>query len=200
MNIPTFAQLFSGLLLAATAFMAGTYFPEFKLVSPPDPPKEESPETDPPEETPESECPSYEPLKQFVIPEDMFNQLVDEAFYAQYPELSGRSLTCDEGDAEWRSHRSEIEETLLNGLKSLSPDVQQRIGDYGNDYHHEMWDTVKKSSINETDFYSEVWEQFEKLFPWYKRGDLRPEGSRQLHNAVVADAYQKCLQNGCKFN
>ncbi|MBE9097572.1 serine/threonine-protein kinase [Tychonema sp. LEGE 07203] len=56
--------------------------------------------------------------------------LVDETFYAKYPELGGRLLKEGEGDRLWRERWQKIGDELLDKLQNLSSDARARLGSY----------------------------------------------------------------------
>ncbi|MGB3494259.1 MAG: hypothetical protein WBA57_16130 [Elainellaceae cyanobacterium] len=128
--------------------------------------------------------------KQFAIPEGMFNQLMDEAFYAQYPDLNGRSLTYDDGDAEWRSRWLEIAKKLLNSLERLSPNTQQKLGQYNVDNYQYWRQKLAVSSISEKAFTYLADARFKALFPQYADKELNPQGAGQIWYAIADEAFQ----------
>ncbi|MEG4997392.1 serine/threonine-protein kinase [Microcoleus sp. B4-D4] len=56
--------------------------------------------------------------------------LVDENFYAKYPELGGRLLKEGEDDRLWRERWQKIGDELLDKLQNLSSDARARLGSY----------------------------------------------------------------------
>ncbi|WP_373537440.1 protein kinase [Microcoleus sp.] len=56
--------------------------------------------------------------------------LVDETFYAKYPELGGRLLKEGEDDRLWRERWQKIGDELLDKLQNLSSDARARLGSY----------------------------------------------------------------------
>jgi serine/threonine-protein kinase len=56
--------------------------------------------------------------------------LVDETFYAKYPELGGRLLKEGDDDRQWRQRWQKIGDELLDKLENLSSDARARLGTY----------------------------------------------------------------------
>ncbi len=115
--------------------------------------------------------------------------LVDETFYAKYPELGGRLLKEGEDDRQWRERWQKIGDELLDKLENLSSDARARLGTYDT-ADIDRWKTeVNKLNLSSRALYDLADARF---FYWF------PEQSRdrniiglpigQIWQAITADA------------
>ncbi|MBE9165379.1 MULTISPECIES: serine/threonine-protein kinase [Microcoleaceae] len=92
--------------------------------------------------------------------------LVDENFYAKYPELGGRLLKEGEDDRLWRERWQKIGDELLDKLQNLSSDARARLGSYDT-ADIDRWKTeVNKLNLSSRALYDLA---DAKFFYWFPR-------------------------------
>ncbi|NEP08269.1 MAG: protein kinase, partial [Okeania sp. SIO4D6] len=73
-------------------------------------------------------------LQKSGIEESFFFPLVDDFFYAKYPQKKGQTLSDETSeDKLWKWRWYEIANQLLNKLETLSLDARRRLGNYSKD-------------------------------------------------------------------
>ena len=115
--------------------------------------------------------------------------LVDETFYAKYPELGGRLLKEGDDDRQWRERWQKIGDELLDRLENLSSDARARLGTYDTT-DLERWKTeVNKLNLSSRALYDLADARFFYWFPEQPR-DRNLIGSPigQIWQAITADA------------
>ncbi|MEG4579664.1 serine/threonine-protein kinase [Microcoleus sp. MON1_C5] len=122
--------------------------------------------------------------------------LVDETFYAKYPELGGRLLKEGEEDRQWRERWQKIGDELLDKLENLSSDARARLGTYDTT-DIDRWKTeVNNLNLSSRALYDLADARFFYWFPQQPRDrnliDL-PIG--QIWQAITADELE-ALQAG----
>ncbi len=115
--------------------------------------------------------------------------LVDETFYAKYPELGGRLLKEGDDDRQWREKWQKIGDELLDKLENLSSDARARLGSYGTADRDRTKAEVNKLNLSSRALYDLADAKFFYWFPQQPRDrnilDL-PIG--QIWQAITADA------------
>ncbi|WP_293131331.1 serine/threonine-protein kinase [Microcoleus sp. bin38.metabat.b11b12b14.051] len=115
--------------------------------------------------------------------------LVDETFYAKYPELGGRLLKEGDEDRQWRERWQKIGDDLLDKLSNLSSEARARLGSYDSADRDRWKAEVNKLSLSSRALYDLADAKFFYLFPQQPRDrniiDL-PIG--QIWQAITADA------------
>ncbi|WP_414545166.1 protein kinase domain-containing protein [Nostoc sp. CCY0012] len=130
--------------------------------------------------------------QQLEIPEVFFTQFVDNLFYAQNPNLRGRSLTSSSEDAALRDEWANIGGNLLNQIEraNLSTAARQKLGRYSSE-DEVIWRRQAQSgelgnyTINQLN--KDTNEKFDRLFPGQPRGKLNQRTFGQLWYAIAAD-------------
>ncbi|WP_414565793.1 MULTISPECIES: protein kinase domain-containing protein [unclassified Anabaena] len=130
--------------------------------------------------------------QQLEIPEVFFTQFVDNLFYAQNPNLRGRSLTSSSEDAALRDEWANIGGNLLNQIEraNLSTAARQKLGRYSSQ-DEVIWRRQAQSgelgnyTINQLN--KDTNEKFDRLFPGQPRGKLNQRTFGQLWYAIAAD-------------
>ena len=122
--------------------------------------------------------------------------LVDETFYAKYPELGGRLLKEGEGDRNWREKWQKIGDELLDKLENISSNARKRLGSYdGTDIDR------RKAEVNKINLSSRALNdladaKFFHLFPEERRDrDIINLPIGQIWQAISSDALE-ALQAG----
>ncbi|MEG4148714.1 serine/threonine-protein kinase [Microcoleus sp. Pol12B5] len=122
--------------------------------------------------------------------------LVDETFYAKYPELGGRLLKEGEGDRQWRERWQKIGDELLDKLENLSSDARARLGTYDT-ADIDRWKTeVNKLNLSSRALYDLADARFFYWFPQQPRDrNIIGLPIGQIWQAITADELE-ALQAG----
>ena len=122
--------------------------------------------------------------------------LVDETFYAKYPELGGRLLKEGEEDRQWRERWQKIGDELLDKLENLSSNARARLGSYDTT-DIDRWKTeVNKLNLSSRALYDLADARFFYWFPQQPRDrNLIGLPIGQIWQAITADALES-LQAG----
>ena len=122
--------------------------------------------------------------------------LVDQTFYAKYPELGGRLLKEGDDDRQWRERWQKIGDELLDKLENLSSDARARLGTYDTT-DLDRWKTeVNKLNLSSRALYDLADAKFFYWFPEQPRDrNLIGLPIGQIWQAITADALES-LQAG----
>lgn len=122
--------------------------------------------------------------------------LVDETFYAKYPELGGRLLKEGDDDRQWRERWQKIGDELLDKLENLSSDARARLGTYDTT-DLDSWKTqVNKLNLSSRALYDLADARFFSWFPQQPRDrNIIGLPIGQIWQAITADALES-LQAG----
>jgi serine/threonine-protein kinase len=138
-------------------------------------------------------------LQKLSVDGRFFVRLVDEMFYAKYPELAGKALSTDAADRVWRERWYQIADNLLNQLKNISEESRQRLGNYDISDINRWKVAVNKLNLSSRALYDLADAEFFYLFPDQPRDrnliDL-PIG--QVWQAITTDKL-KGLEDGTKL-
>jgi len=122
--------------------------------------------------------------------------LVDETFYAKYPELGGRLLKEGEEDRQWRERWQKIGDELLDKLEDLSSDARARLGTYDTTDLDRTKTEVNKLNLSSRALYDLADAKFFYWFPEQPRDrNLIGLPIGQIWQAITADALES-LQAG----
>jgi serine/threonine-protein kinase len=115
--------------------------------------------------------------------------LVDQTFYAKYPELGGRLLKEGDEDRQWRERWQKIGDELLDKLENLSSDARARLGTYDTT-DLDRWKTeVNKLNLSSRALYDLADAKFFYWFPEQPRDrNLIGLPIGQIWQAITADA------------
>ena len=115
--------------------------------------------------------------------------LVDQTFYAKYPELGGRLLKEGDDDRQWRQRWQKIGDELLDKLENLSSDARARLGTYDTT-DLDRWKTeVNKLNLSSRALYDLADARFFYWFPEQPRDrNLIGLPIGQIWQAITADA------------
>ncbi|MEG4852771.1 serine/threonine-protein kinase [Microcoleus sp. B5-D4] len=122
--------------------------------------------------------------------------LVDETFYAKYPELGGRLLKEGDEDRQWRERWQKIGDELLDKLENLSSDARARLGTYDTT-DIDRWKTeVNKLNLSSRALYDLADARFFYWFPQQPRDrNIIGLPIGQIWQAITADELE-ALQAG----
>jgi len=122
--------------------------------------------------------------------------LVDETFYAKYPELGGRLLKEGDDDRQWRERWQKIGDELLDKLENLSSDARARLGTYDTTDLDRWKAEVNKLNLSSRALYDLADARFFYWFPEQPRDrNLIGKPIGQIWQAITADALES-LQAG----
>ncbi|MDJ0553692.1 MAG: serine/threonine-protein kinase [Microcoleaceae cyanobacterium MO_207.B10] len=92
-------------------------------------------------------------LQKLGIDASFFFPLVDNFFYAKYPQKRGQTLSDDSPeDKLWRWRWYSIADKLLDKLETLSPEARRRLGDYSRDDIERWKIQLQRLNISSTAF------------------------------------------------
>jgi serine/threonine-protein kinase len=134
--------------------------------------------------------------EQLQIPEGFFTEFVDNLFYAQKPELNGRSLSSGPEDALLRDEWISMAEDLLYKIKraNLSTPARRQLGSYSSK-NEKIWREQARAgqwgnyTINQLN--KDTNEKFEQLFPGQQPGKMNPRTLGQIWYALATDQVSK---------
>lgn len=122
--------------------------------------------------------------------------LVDETFYAKYPELGGRLLKEGEGDREWRQRWQKIGDELLDKLENISTNARKKLGSYDTTDISNWKAEVNKINLSSRALYDLADAKFFYYFPEQSRDrNIIGLPIGQIWQAITADALE-ALQAG----
>ncbi|MEZ2304327.1 MAG: protein kinase [Microcoleus sp.] len=115
--------------------------------------------------------------------------LVDETFYAKYPELGGRLLKEGEGDRTWRERWQKIGDELLDKLENISSNARKKLGSYDTSDINTWKVEVNKINLSSRALYDLADAKFFYLFPEQPRDrNIIGLAIGQIWQAITADA------------
>jgi serine/threonine-protein kinase len=115
--------------------------------------------------------------------------LVDQTFYAKYPELGGRLLKEGDDDRQWRQRWQKIGDELLDKLENLSSDARARLGSYDTTDIARWKTEVNKLNLSSRALYDLADARFFYWFPQQPRDrNLIGLPIGQIWQAITADA------------
>ncbi|HEY9691305.1 MAG TPA: serine/threonine-protein kinase [Oculatellaceae cyanobacterium] len=134
------------------------------------------------------------------IPEAFFNNLINEQFYQQHPELNRRNLTSKPEDAQLRAEWQAIGDDFLNKIQQskLSKDALKKLGNYSQ-RDAEIW--RQKARQDELGDYTlnklrkETDAKFYQLFPEEARNPNKSKLLGQIWYAIAADKVSELEAN-----
>jgi serine/threonine protein kinase, bacterial len=122
--------------------------------------------------------------------------LVDETFYAKYPELGGRLLKEGDSDREWRERWQKIGDELLDKLEKISSNARKKLGNYDTTDINRWKTEVNKINLSSRALYDLADAKFFYLFPTQPRDrNIIGLAIGQIWQAITADALE-ALQAG----
>jgi serine/threonine-protein kinase len=129
--------------------------------------------------------------RELGIDYSLFASMVDQAFYARFPQQQGRQLTDEPEDKLWRERWDREAEVLLDLLETLRSDSLEKIGDYQAS-DREAW----KPRINELHVSSRAWfdlvdARFFHYFPNLRQQNLLETPLGQVWHAIAFDLLHK---------
>lgn len=121
------------------------------------------------------------------VPSTYFSQITNEAFFLEYPEYQGRSLTRSQADAPLREQWDEVGFQVLEAMGKLAPEARDRIGQYQLRDRQRLDKQLRQEKVNRRRFYRQVDEQLVDYLPMYRNVDLDGKRAQQLWFAIAQD-------------
>jgi len=134
--------------------------------------------------------------QQLGIDNGFLVKLVNEAFYAQHPELNGQKLGTGSQDADLRQKWDELALQYLDRLEALSRDARSRLGQYTQADVSDRVNAASKINLSSRTLNDLTDAAFFHLFPEQpKGGNLLNLEIGQVWQGVASDQL-KLLQSG----
>ena len=121
------------------------------------------------------------------VPSTDFSQITNEAFFLEYPEYQGRSLTRSQADAPLREQWDEVGLQVLEAMGKLDPEARDRIGQYRLLDRQRLDNKLRQEKVNKRRFYRQVDKQLVDYLPMYRDVDLEGKRAQQLWFAIAQD-------------
>lgn len=116
-------------------------------------------------------------------------RLVDDRFYAQYPEQKGRSLTLKPEDENLRREWNRIGLELLGKLETLSQPARDRLGEYRPSDFRQWRQDLQQQNINSQRLTELTDRQFFTWLPDQKESDFINQPIGQIWYAIAFDIF-----------
>lgn len=188
------AAMVVGLVMLMAA-IAWKFLPHRPTAAPAAPSVAASPTTQPKAPSPAAPNPSPSPetsqealrdrRRQLNINFQFFTNLVDEVFYAQYPQLRSRPLD-DPEQAKRRTEWNAIASSTMAQLATLKPETRQQLGNYRRS-NYDQWLAAlgEAGAKNSPQLDALADSRFFKLFPDQKGKALNPRTFGQVWYAIA---------------
>jgi serine/threonine-protein kinase len=123
--------------------------------------------------------------RQLNIDFQFFTNLVDEAFYAKYPQLRSQSLDNPE-QAKLRTEWNAIASSIMDKLATLKPETRQKLGSYRRRNYDEWLATLGERGAKKSPRLDALADnRFWQLFPEQKGKALNPRTFGQVWYAIA---------------
>lgn len=114
--------------------------------------------------------------------------LVDDVYYAKYPDQRGRTLSDDPTDAGWRERWDSAAAESLQKLATLSAPARQKLGSYSKDDIDRQKVEINKLHLSSRSLNDLADAQFFRLFPEFKKDEnLLDKPVGQVWQAIAAE-------------
>ncbi len=131
--------------------------------------------------------------RQLKISSSFLISLVDEVFYAKNPNLKGRSLTENPGDANLREQWYSMADDLLNKIEQANLSVSARIklGKYTSADYKDWKERATAGKLGKyhtiDQLKADTYQKFDQLFPDQQHGKLNQQTFLQIWYAIASD-------------
>lgn len=123
---------------------------------------------------------------------NFYNALVDDIYYAKYPDQQGRTLSPDPIDAGWRERWDSAAAESLQKLATLSPEARQKLGSYNQDDIARHKQEINKLHLSSRALNDLTDALFFSLFPEFNRGEnLLDQPVGQVWQAIAAERVEE---------
>jgi serine/threonine protein kinase, bacterial len=123
--------------------------------------------------------------RELNISYDIFVDLVDETFYAKYPDLKGQRLTDNPQQAQLRVEWNAMAENLLDRLALLSQSSRTKLGKYSRTDYDRAISVAKQFNLSDRALQTLTNVRFRYLFPEQKQINLSSDKFSQVWYAVL---------------
>jgi serine/threonine-protein kinase len=121
------------------------------------------------------------------ISETYYFSLMDQLFWAKYPDWQGRKLTSDPAYAEVRSQWYKIADELLDKLETISVTSRQNLGNYTKADRDRTVNAINQVFVGSRSLYDLTDAAFFNLFPDQKGKNFVTQPVGQIWNAIAQD-------------
>ncbi len=118
---------------------------------------------------------------------NFYVKLIDDIYYAKYPDQRGRTLSNNPADAGWRERWDSAAAESLDKLATLSAPARQKLGSYNQDDIDRQKVEINRLHLSSRSLNDLTDAQFFRLFPEFNRGENllnKPVG--QVWQAIAA--------------
>ena len=127
--------------------------------------------------------------RQLGVDFPFFTRLVDEAFYAKYPELKRRKLGEGAEQEKYRSEWNAIALTLMDKLQQITPEMRGKLGTYQRSNYDQWLKTV--GAANQRKLADLTDRRFLELFPDQQGKPQNPQTYGQIWYAIAHEQSQR---------
>ncbi len=121
------------------------------------------------------------------IDENYYFNVMNQLFWAKYPDLQGRKLTNAPADAQKRVQWYKIAEELLNKLETISETSRQKLGSYTKADRDRTVEAINQVFVGSRSLYDLSDAAFFGLFPDQKGKNFANQPVGQIWNAIAQD-------------
>ncbi|KJH70548.1 serine/threonine-protein kinase [Aliterella atlantica] len=121
------------------------------------------------------------------IDDDFYFSVMNQLFWAKYPQYQGRKLTNEPKDAQGRSQWYEFAEDLLSKLETLSQTGRQKLGKYTAADRDRSVTAISQVYVGSRSLYDLADAAFFELFPEQRGKEFINLPIGQIWNAIVVD-------------
>ncbi len=128
------------------------------------------------------------------VPETYLNQLVNDDFYRQHPELNGRKLSRYEADQSLRDEWDSLAFDWLETLKALPKAQRKKLGSYNNGVRDRWITQINKKRLGSRALNDLTNVHFRQVFPQLPLSDQTSGPQAQIWRAIAAETVESILQ------
>jgi serine/threonine protein kinase, bacterial len=121
------------------------------------------------------------------INENYYFSVMDQLFWAKYPDWQGRKLTNEPAYADVRSQWYQVANELLSKLEKISPTSRQNLGNYTKASRDRMVEGINQVFVGSRSLYDLTDAAFFTLFPDQKGKNFVNQPIGQIWNAIAQD-------------
>ena len=127
--------------------------------------------------------------RQLGIDFPFFTRLVDEAFYAKFPELKRRKLGAGVEQERYRSEWNTIALSLMDKLQQITPEIRGKLGTYQRSNYDQWLKTIGEPNNRKLSDLTD--RRFLELFPDQKSQPQNPQTYGQIWYAIAHEQSQR---------
>jgi len=151
-------------------------------------PATEAPSSNPAPASPVSPEVLRQRQKQLGLDFQFFTGLVDEQFYAKYPQLSARTLASEADQGQYQAEWNAIANQLMTQLETLTPETRSKLGSYRR-VNYDQWlsELGEAGAPNSPVLDGLADSRFYQLFPDLKGKPINPRTFGQIWYALAEE-------------